>query len=173
MEQSCNTVMSLHREDDIFHKTLFLFAPPPSVELITLVLKSVLLSLNLCQPWAKMWGDVFDMPDSSPSSDFITFKCWSWGISVHNWLHTSTLLMQFWAIPDTGNASTWGDMRVGDEMRGVMYLNQRIAFEYYPPKFWSSISFTRFSFVSTSTHFSFRHQEVIKANVKQNTFIKA
>lgn len=41
-------MISLHREDDIFHKALLLVAPP-SVELITLALKSVLVSLNSCQ----------------------------------------------------------------------------------------------------------------------------
>lgn len=41
------------------------------------------------------WVDVLDMPDTSPSSDFSTFECWSSGISVHNWLRTSTLFMWF------------------------------------------------------------------------------
>lgn len=116
-----------------------------SVKLIPPVLMSAPLCLNSCKLWAKRRVRVcLIWLTSSPSSDFSTFTCPRYSVSVRNWLHTSTFAYVTWAKPDTGNASTWGDMRPGDEMRGVMYLSQRIGCAHYSLQFWSNISFTRF-----------------------------
>lgn len=113
------------------------------------------------------------MPDSSPSSDFSTFKCWSPGISVHNWQHTSTLLVWFEPYQTQETLAlevTWEwEMKwrsnVLESKDGIMHT---ILWNYE-----ATLLLPGFPFFYPHWHVSFCHQEENKPMPNKSTFINS
>ena len=103
-----------------------------SVKLITLVLKSVLLSLNLCQLWATSeWTCLICLTIQLPPDN------------CENCRHASTPLKSFEPNQTQETLALEGTWE--REMKwGSNVLDHRIAYECYSLNFWSNASFTRF-----------------------------